>query len=748
MGRVTAVALLLAVTAASAFAADACSLTSAVSDATLTISIPNGQTTFREGEIIPIGLSFTSTAKKRYTASTASYDRSGRLNIDTFCIEPAAPDPIEDYFRSGAFIGGGLFSEQPLSAKPFTVSLELNEWLQPAPGHYRLYVVSHRVSRPANTGAENPDVDGVGVPLRSNTIDFDVINADDSWRAQQLQDATAVYEGNASPERAKAAARRLRFLNTKASTETLARLYWSLNDQPGGWDLMFGLFGSTYREEAIAAMRREIDAPDHPITGEFLNTLVTLQISSDPAWQSPAFDPAHRKQWDEFWRKWQEHRRDLMKSEFAATASALAQKTGRARAVTAKVLVGATDMLGPETASQIRTALIASWGDLPKKARPEAIEFGWDSIAGPEMLPILEDFVANPAPQLRTEEWSARNAALRHIYELDASEGRSLILRDLRNPRAQPSVSVVKLLSTVDLGPIVKDAVARIQKDDARELDYSLVELDANANSAAAIEAVFNRHIGEWACDPQDAMLRYLLRVDPSFGRKAVEASLAARKDTGCYRTLLQDLGMSLPEVEPLAMRALDDPDVEVAEDAANALGRWGTAKAEAALWARLKRFHQQWSDRERGLRVNSDYRSSTSEAKGFERTLISAIATGTNWICGPDKFERLRALASPQEQKQIDNWEKQWQSGRALIQPNWFTEAPTFDVLQYGSLDMDQFKAKLSQIPPDMALYFQIWKPGQITPPVPLERQESMFESVRDAAAAYGVVVEKKSDP
>ena len=71
----------------------------------------------------------------------------------------------------------------------------------------------------------------------------------------------------------------------------------------------------------------------------------------------------------------------------------------------------------------------------------------------------------------------ARDAALQHIYELDASEGRSLILRDLRDTKAGPSISLVKLLSTDELRPIVQDAVGRVEKNDARELDYHLVEL-------------------------------------------------------------------------------------------------------------------------------------------------------------------------------------------------------------------------------------------------------------------------------
>ena len=46
-----------------------------------------------------------------------------------------------------------------------------------------------------------------------------------------------------------------------------------------------------------------------------------------------------------------------------------------------------------------------------------------------------------------------------------------------------------------------------------------------------------------------------------------------------------------LPSLGVVAISALDDPDLGVANDAAVALGRWGTAKAEPALWARLSAF-------------------------------------------------------------------------------------------------------------------------------------------------------------
>lgn len=747
MRRVPFLAVLLAGTAAFGSPPDPCSLASTVTDAKVAVAIPNGRTSFREGEIIPLVLSFTSTADKRYWADNRNYDRSGRLNIETYCVEPVARDPLADYFRTDGFIGGGLGSEQQLSVseKPFTATAELNEWRQPAPGHYRLYIVSHRVWRPPDPGEPTP-YGRVSVTLRSNVIEFDVISADADWRAKQLQEATTAYQ---NPTGQKEAARRLRFLNTEESVETLARLFWGLNDQSGGWDLMFGLFGSRYRAKAIAAMLREINEPDHPITQDFLRTLTSLQVNADPTWDPPEYDPRHPNVSQEFWGKRQAHERELMQAAVVATAAMLPLKTGRARALTVQALAESSDLLNAATALGMRKQLIAVWEDLPEKTKLELIQYRWPLIAGPEMLPILRKFVSGPAPSFRTDAAMARDAALRHIFDLNPVEGRSLILRDLRDPKAQPSILLVKLLPADELRPIVREAVERIEKSDARELDYHLLEFLGDVSALRPVKRVFNDRLGQWACDPQDAMLLYFLRVDADFGTNAVQASLAARKVTGCYRRLLQDLGKSLPKVEKVAISALDDEDPEVANDAALALGRWGTAKAEAALWARLERFHREWKGRERELRMTPDYNSPLARATALESTLVNSIATGTNWICGPEKLERLGALASPRQQMQIATWSKEWARNEELISPTWFPEDRlSFGVLQYSNLDEEQFRAKLSQMPRGTKLYFQIWKPGQISPPVSMEKQEAVLQALRNYAAQFRVTIEEKSTP
>jgi hypothetical protein len=63
---------------------------------TLVVRVADGRGQFRPGEIIPIELEFSSQIPKRYEVDGATYDRSGRLTIDDFSVEPleAVTDPM------------------------------------------------------------------------------------------------------------------------------------------------------------------------------------------------------------------------------------------------------------------------------------------------------------------------------------------------------------------------------------------------------------------------------------------------------------------------------------------------------------------------------------------------------------------------------------------------------------------------------------------------------------------------------
>ena len=759
--------LLAGCSVAAARPPDPCSLTSTLPDAKVTLSLPDDQRSFREGEIIRVVLSFTFALDKRYRAG-------GRPDSETYCLEPEARDPLHDFDRWPRMYSnnprGASASEHQLSKNPLTVTEVLNVWRQPGRGHYRLWVVSRRV----RGDPVSPNPGGEPVVLRSNTIEFDVIEADAESLTKQLREATATYQ-NGTAGQQEEAAWRLRFLNTKESTETLAKLFWTLNDQPGAWDLAFGIYGSPYRAEAIAAMHREINSPDHPITQDFLHLLAELQSVTEvpevPRVTSE-YDLAGLRKSVENLDKMAVRERELEKAAIAATVAALPQKTGRARALTLVTLATARpDFLDKEAASQFRRQLIANWGDLPEKTRRDLIQdvfAHWGNevppLDGPEALPILVAFVSQPAPHFGNDPVS-RNAALKRIFDLDPAKGRSLILRDLSDPNAQPWISLVKLLSSKELQPFVQQAAQRIsaaqqrtspsESFDARPLDYSLVEMFGDKSARGSLEANFkvsDDHLPKgWCIGYIAPMLRYFLRVDPMFGAREVQAALDARKGTGCYSTLLEDLGPSLPKVEQLAISAVDDPDPEVATSAARALGRWGTAKAESALWARLKRSHEEWHDREGELRTRSDSgpRDPIVLATLLERELLDSIVSGTNWICGPEKFNRLRAITSRQYWSVLSLRTEQWESGRPwALTPNYWDPQKesglSFAVLQYSALDEEQIRVKLSQLPRGSRLYFRTYTAEQMPNPIRMEKQQAVLQGLRTYAAQFGVTVEE----
>jgi hypothetical protein len=718
---------------------DPCSAVSSASDLRLTLALKDGRAVFEDGEIIPLLLSFTSTTMHRYTADVRNYDRSGRLGIELYCVEPAAPDPLETYFNSQGHIGGGLGGYRELDATPFTAEAELNEWRRLAPGHYRVYAISSRVWRRPDPGEHTP-YGRVSEVVRSNAVELQVNSPDPVWQADQLRSITQTLLAAPPRDDARQAVRRLRFLNTPDSTRQLARLFWGLNpQQPLGWDLMLGLYGSPYRKLAIDSMHDQIPVPDHAITAEFLSALVNLQVSADPAWDTPL--GAERQ----FWEGRQAHTHALMKREIQKVVAALPGKTGRTRALTLHGLLnsGGSDQT---IASAVRPALIAAWTDLPPETQQGLIQSGWPLIAGPEMLPILRRMLAGTPPPARSFAAMARNAALKHMQELDPAEGRASILRDALDRNAEPGLELIQLLPKEDMAAVLRSAVDRIGRNDARELDYELLDRYADATALGIVQAAFEENLGHWGCAPQSAMLRYFLRVAPAYGAKQVSASLSARKVTGCYRQLLQSLGSELPQAQQSAIQALDDSDRELVWDAVLALGRWGSADAEAALWTRLRRLHQDWAVGEGQPRPVSPYENPGPRGAALEQALVSAIAGGSNWICPPDKLAQLAALVSTKGQgQQIETWIKQWKQAPALINPTWPRDnAPTFSVLQYSSLTEEQLSVKLSQFPRGTQLMWKFWPSSSVS----MAAQEALYERMRSVADKNGVTLGKTNHP
>ena len=280
----------------------------------VTASLKHGQTVFRKGEIITLVIRTTSETEGEYLWNSKNYDRMGRNDLESFCIQPdSGRDPLRDYFDSqAATIGGGLFNELPLGRTPQTTELDLNEWHSLPAGHYRLRVVSDRVSvikkKKAPTLYANP------IPLRSNPVEFTVVEAEPEWQAEQIRLAVdELHRGNTTVKTTDAegqdihfegdqrihAKRVLRFMETRQSEHEIAVLFAEAAHEEPTWEYAAGLWGATDRAAVIEDMKAVLQG-HHLVNESFVRDLAEMEMYSDPKWRSLLHEGDAGEAWEAY----------------------------------------------------------------------------------------------------------------------------------------------------------------------------------------------------------------------------------------------------------------------------------------------------------------------------------------------------------------------------------------------------------------------------------------------------------------
>jgi hypothetical protein len=110
--------------------------------------------------------------------------------------------------------------------------------------------------------------------LQSNTIEIEIVAPEPGWAEAKLQESVAILN-NGQPTLQ--AARTLRFLNTESAAPRLVEFFTQLHSEVYvGQQLAYGLYGSPYRKEVLAAMESVLESPDVPIAQWWMDTMITL----------------------------------------------------------------------------------------------------------------------------------------------------------------------------------------------------------------------------------------------------------------------------------------------------------------------------------------------------------------------------------------------------------------------------------------------------------------------------------------
>ena len=680
----------------------------------LAVRTSGGQETFHIGERIPLELSFTSSSAS-YQLNTASYDRGGRLAVESYKIEPDQgwDDPLDLYFQSyGGFMGGGLSGFQRLSAAPSVIHRDLNEWVRfNQPGRYRLVVASSRVSR-VGTEFRSPAVE-----VSSGELWLTIIPATAEWQAAALEQARAILAHQptgglppSGPSPAAQAVATLRYIGTPAAAREMAR---GLTEPSFAFQFKLGLASTPARDAAMKSLDELLNDPDFPVNGNFLDTMSLVGL--------PPGKTDHRP----------EERVELETKFRTQLIAALGRKRGAALAVSAYTIVDEAAMRGhdlPGDLKQRLTAeLVAGFDRLPLQDQTELFQTRWRVLDQKAMQALLPKLAAHSNDQMS-------GAALVRWWQLDPQAARPAIIQEIERPHPRFGASILGMLPEEEL-PEVSLPLADHLSHGANAA--SLIARYATAAIEPQVAGYLDERLGKIGCLEQAALLAYLLRVDAQDSIRTLEKAVAARGEgfSACNHSLFTDVAElhNDPALEQLALRSLDDRDPQVVANAATYLGAYASAAAEEPLWTHFIAWSRRWKGREEELRfIPGEKISPLIFEDGAGTAMLNALAAGQGWLTDETKLNRLLDLSvGPNQRAELEQFLKSWQARPRQIQ---FTEPgrQRFQIAQYSPRSLQLAIEKLNQFPPGTT-FQRVGAAGW-------ENEEKAFEEVSKAVANHEI--------
>lgn len=706
------------------------------------VSVVGKRNEFRIGEIIPIKLSFSSRLKHRYEVNQASYDRSGRMDYERFRVTPAegAVDPMAEYFANGLFMGGGLTNYEFLKRKAWTINLDLNEWVRfTKPGEYKLTVTSTRVevvdsSKPYGKAP---------VAAASNEVTLKILPRDPQWEKRAFDEAVATLNNPSAAKEdrlgrspALRALEILRFLGTEDAIRELANQLRSEDPRRGDFVCYISLVTSPHRVVALEALKERLAEPDRPVDDSIIDALVRLERGNSS---------------DEAISKISEQK------VLEELARVLPAKRGPAAPISLYSLLNhfwvrsTKDLLPKETVDRLVEQLIPFFARLTKRQQASLLSDRWDYIKTAELLPLLKQYSHQDFSNVRAAEYGdaikISGLALRRWFELDPISARPAIIKEISQPKPRFDVGELGILPDQTLPEVEQLLIDHLRGNRDFQSASKLASLIARYATRAILPQVLQEldaNIGKWACEIQNPLLGYVLRLDPESARPRIEKAIAVQRKKSTTSVLC---GIALthydPLLEQLAIRALDDPRGDIG-DAIELLGGYGSAAAEEVLWRHYAKWCQRWAGREGQLNsqdVNRDPRTTSDLDLG--RSFVRNIVEGKGWLTDDSELRRLAGMSKvPTIQYQLELYLERWHPLplRVMIDSCAPKLVPWIaQVAQYQVRSIKELREKLSQFP--RGTKFELSPPGD-------KSDQTCIDELRAFLAVHGFsVTEWKGD-
>jgi hypothetical protein len=370
------------------------------------------------------------------------------------------------------------------------------------------------------------------------------------------------------------------------------------------------------------------------------------------------------------------------------------------------------------------------------------------------MIPHLLRLVAQPsAPDARPSALnelfgsdSMHGAALTRLYELAPDLARPLLLQEIRQPRIDSDFATLSMLPDATLPELDATLAANLARNISTplaKLHSLLVERYATGAVSAKVRSVYDRLGATADVKVRALLLAYFWRTDVATATALTSAAIAAPSlpatpaGTNLSSSILYAVASvrMTAELERMAIAQINHPNANVALQAIQTVGRFGSAAAREPLWQRLQQFHDQWKDRADELNA---YKPETEAPRRIELSLVYALREGPAWNSFKAGLERMHDLAVTNGTRQrIESDLTQSTIIHLDYEGDGTTSKLSWTLLWYSGDTLESLKAKLGQFAPGTIFTDPYW---QINTPTPDADRKRLTTEIRSFLEERGM--------
>ena len=620
-------------------------------------------------EPIEIELSYSSQIEKKYYGSF-SRGVDPRFDSVTPQVTPSAGFfDMRGLKREEGDIFIGVVGPTDVGSKPVTQRFDLSKWYRfQKPGHYSVTVTSRdvwRVKRKEEGGGHED------LTLESNPVDLDILPADPVRIAGELGTIEQGLSTSRDNDERQLLADRLARIDTPASVQMGVQLYLASTDNTGQSMFYWGLRESSQIDVIIPLLETALSDPVTINLEGLTELLADLQRRQELGVMPDPNDPARQQKYTE-----EMQARSKVRDKYVAQANerlmaSIERRSGRQRVeaiyqvwyeaaeLNADLSLNpawhAKDLLAPGELSRLQSDVLAVANDLSPDQQERFVTIAWPTMRHEQLLPLIRKLATTRDPR---PAWPHNNGAFRLWCEGWPEECDAAIVRDVLESNTNVDKEVILLLPEAEHRELDKLLETKLKDpailhDPLQSQRTAVVILRAGSrNIASAVDSFLDRTRrwcdGEHGGEAWGDLIGYLFRVSPERGAKRLSEALQA-KDRYCGGGVLGTLGSVRPSEDliPIVTKALDSPNLSVAESAALYLGAHGPASTEDALWRRLEALWSVWRDRSSELSnpLTGGFGAGTKgETANLEKGLAAALSQAKNWKLSPEELDRLQS--------------------------------------------------------------------------------------------------------